>query len=242
VIDPDNWILKDVDPWTSKASKGHALGEAAYYYGSKTAQRLWRELCLNNCDQEMDLVGVPYIVHRDDLRVIAPLWKMYTLMLKERMERSHPNSEEFNRKYKGLDVNWAAEMYGYNMASAHAGVKHDVIRRMQVRDVSSERRKSKLESVAMIHVGRAWFPNDYAPAQRWAHTEGKSFRRYGTQVWCKCNNTASTIMPWPVPETADFQSTKTLELLHYSKELLGPIPANTKFRSGGPKRYSTSVP
>ena len=33
VIDPDNWLVKDVSPWVDKVSKGHALGEAAYYHG-----------------------------------------------------------------------------------------------------------------------------------------------------------------------------------------------------------------
>jgi len=242
VIDPDNWLVKDVSKWVNQVSRYNALGEAAYYHGSKTAQKLWKELCLKNCNLNLDLVGVPYVVHRDDLEVIAPLWKMYSLKIKEALEHSNPDREEFDKKYKGLDVNWAAEMFGYNMAAAHAGVKHEVIRRMQVRDVDGERRKSALKDVAMIHMGRAWFPKDYAPAQQWAHTEGKSFRRYGTQVWCKCNHTASVIMPWPVPENADFQSTKTLEALHYSNERFGPVPINLEFRKGpGRGKYGSTV-
>ena len=242
VIDPDNWLLKDVSRWVDQVKKGYALGEAAYYHGSRTAQKLWRELCLKNCDVDIDTVGVPYVVHRDDLAVIAPLWRMYTLLIKSKLEGHSPAATQFGMKYKRLDVNWATEMYAYNFASTHAGVKHEVIRRMQVRDVDSERRKSALKDVAMIHVGRAWFPPSYAPAAKWAHTEGKSFRRYGTQVWCKCNYTASAIMPWPVPEDADFQSTKTLELLHYSVEEFGPIPDNPAFRVGpGKQNYGHSL-
>ena len=60
--------------------------------------------------------------------------------------------------------------------------------------------------------------------RKWAHTEGKSFRMYGTQVWCKCNYTASKIMPWPIPPGTDFQSTHTLALMHNSIEAFGPIP------------------
>ena len=242
VIDPDNWLLKDVSPWVDRVRKGFALGEAAYYHGSRTAQKMWRELCLKNCDVDIDTVGVPYVVHRDDLAVIAPLWRMYTLLIKSKLEGHSEEAKIFSAKYKRLDVNWATEMYAYNFASTHAGVKHEVIRRMQVRDVDSERRKSALKDVAMIHVGRAWFPPSYQPAAKWAHTEGKAFRRYGTQVWCKCNYTASAIMPWPVPEDADFQSTKTLELLHYSMEKFGPIPHNPTFRVGpGKQNYGHSV-
>lgn len=230
VIDPDNWLLKDVSPWTDRVKKGKALGEAAYYHGSKTAQKLWKELCEKNCERNIDLVGVPYVVHREDLREIAPLWKHYSLKIKESLEKDRPGKDEFDKKYKGLDVNWAAEMFGYNMASAHAGVVHEVIHRMQVRDVASTRSFEKLKDVAMIHMGRAWFPKDSPIAKRYAHTEGKSFSRYGQQVWCKCNYTASTIIPWPVPAGSDFQSTKTLEILHGAMERFGKVPDNYEYR------------
>ena len=34
----------------------------------------------------------------------------------------------------------------------------------------------------MLHMGRAWMPNAYAPAQRWAHTEGRAWAYKGVQV------------------------------------------------------------
>lgn len=116
------------------------------------------------------------------------------------------------------------------MAAAHVGVKHEVVHKMQVRDVAGTRSFKELKDVAMIHMGRAWFPHSAPSAQIWAHTEGKSFKHFGQQVWCKCNFTASKIIPWPVPEGTDFQSTKTLELLHNSIERFGPIPDNQRFR------------
>lgn len=238
VIDPDNWLLKDISQYVDQVTPGNALGEPAYYHGSRSAQRLWKEVCKNNCEADVDLVGVPYIVHRDDLARIAPLWREYTIMIKDRVD----SDKEFKDKYGHLDLAWASEMFGYNFAAAHAGVKHKVIPRIQVRDVDSEHRKEKLQEVSMLHVGRAWFPVSYTPAQRWAHTEGKSFSRFGQQVWCKCNNTASTVIPWPVPPDADFQSTKTLEILHYSHERFGPIPVNKEFRRGISRgEYGASV-
>lgn len=100
VIDPDNWLLKDVEPWTKKVSKGYAVGEAAYYYGSNTAQLLWKELCEHNCALELDLVGVPYVVYRDDLEAIAPLWKYYSILIKETLEKDNPKREAFEKKFK----------------------------------------------------------------------------------------------------------------------------------------------
>mmetsp|Transcript_8080 Transcript_8080/g.11104 ORF Transcript_8080/g.11104 Transcript_8080/m.11104 type:complete len:91 (-) Transcript_8080:168-440(-) len=76
----------------------------------------------------------------------------------------------------------------------------------------------------MIHMGRAWMPKGYAPAERWRHTEGKEWSYRGVQVWCKCNDTADKIYPWPVPEGTDFQSRITLEYLKKSQEKFGKIP------------------
>mmetsp|Transcript_7496 Transcript_7496/g.12041 ORF Transcript_7496/g.12041 Transcript_7496/m.12041 type:complete len:543 (-) Transcript_7496:44-1672(-) len=234
VIDPDNWLVRDISKYSDMVTKGNAIGEPAYYHGSRTAQKLWKELCLKNCDTPIDLVGVPYFIHRDDLKVVAPLWRSYTIEIKNRADRD----EQFKDKYKRLDIAWAAEMFGYNMACAHAGVKTKVVFGIQVRDVAGERTFERNKDVSMIHMGRAWFPHDYKPAQKWAHTEGKMFSNNGQQVWCKCNFTAADIIPWPLPKQIDFQSYHTLTILHNAFERFGPIPLNRKYRGG--KHYKPS--
>jgi len=239
VIDPDSWITRDLSPWVNRVSRGRAVGQAAYYHGSSRAQKLWKTICKKNCDKKVDTVGVPYIVHRDDMATIAPLWKMYSLMIKEAMERDAPGASEFLKTYASTGIEWAAEMFGYNFASTHAGVVHETVFDLQVRDVDGERKESRLKNRASIHMGRAWFPKSYKPGYKWAHTEGKSFRMYGNQVWCKCNYTASQVMPWPVPPGTDFVSKITLEYLHYSHEQFGDIPINHKYRPGGGDKVRT---
>ena len=56
IIDPDNWIIKDLSPWVQRVSKGHALGEAAWFHGSGLVTDLWKEVCLQNCDWKLDLI------------------------------------------------------------------------------------------------------------------------------------------------------------------------------------------
>ncbi len=231
VIDPDNWLIKDVSKYVDMVRPGHAVGEPAYYHGSRTAQKLWKAVCLENCDFVPDLVGVPYVVHREDLARIAPLWRMYTIMLKDRADKD----QEFAKKYGHLDLAWASEMFGYNYAAAHLGIRHEVVKRIQVRDVDHEHRHEKLQHVTMLHVGRAWFPKESPGAKTWAHTEGKSFSSHGQQVWCKCNYTAAAILPWPLPPNCDFQSTHTLRLMHEANERFGPVPENREFRQGSTK-------
>ena len=121
------------------------------------------------------------------------------------------------------------------MAAAHLGIKHEIVHELQVRDVDGERTFKQCERRASIHVGRAWFPRGHPMAKPFIHTEGKSFRSYGDQVWCKCNYTASTVKPWPIPsEGLDFVSYHTLRLLHESERELGPIPTNVKWRKSNP--------
>eukprot|EP01062_Namystynia_karyoxenos_P039437 TRINITY_DN28667_c0_g1_i2.p1 TRINITY_DN28667_c0_g1~~TRINITY_DN28667_c0_g1_i2.p1 ORF type:complete len:765 (+),score=197.10 TRINITY_DN28667_c0_g1_i2:122-2296(+) len=228
LIDPDNWLLKPLTPHLEGVTKGAAAAQAAWYVGNPSVTALWQVFCEKNCDWSLDLVAVPIFIHRDDLEVIAPLWRHYSLLLKERLEWD----QEMLRKYHHLQVDWCAEMYGYVFAAAHAGVRHKVLPELQVRDVDSPPSAKRREVVPMIHMGRAWFPTDYG-CKDWCHTEGSAWSYRGKQVWCKCNHTASDIIPWPLPEgDMDFVSRHTLRILHDSRERFGPIPAST-YRSGG---------
>lgn len=232
VIDPDSWLLKPVyEKFITRVKPGFALGQQTYYTGSRTAQKLWKELCEHNCEREMDLVGVPYVIHRDDLGKLAPLWKYYVLKIKYLLESTNPNREQFHDTYGKLDVDWASEMFGYNMAAAHLGIAHEIESELQVRDVDGERTDAACKDKVSLHAGRAWFPTGHAMAKPYLHTEGKSLRMYGDQVWCKCNFTASTVKPWPIPQSGvDFVSKHTLRLLHEADEKYGPVPNNQKFR------------
>ena len=238
VIDPDNWIIRDITHWVVKAKKGHALGEAAWFHGSDLVNQLWKEVCLKNCDWELDMVGVPYIVHKDDLAAIAPFFKLYINVMKEREEKD----SSFLNKYKGIQMGWGTEMFGYIFGAAHAGIKHEVVHGIQRRDVSARPRTKEEElGIDMIHMGRAWWPSDYPLSKAYMHTEGRAWSRFGTQVWCKCNYTASDVIPWPMPdEGVDFQSYHTLYLLYHGRQYFGELPSS-KYRKPS-KRYHEPYP
>ena len=57
-------------------------------------------------------VGIPTLVHRDDLAALAPLW-----LAKTEMIRSDPDLRD--------RVGWIAEMWAYCMAAADLGLEHD---------------------------------------------------------------------------------------------------------------------
>ena len=136
-------------------------------------------------------------------------------------------------------------MYGYNFACAHLSIKTKVVRDMQARDVDRSIPLDEPDPPAMIHMGRAWFPKQHAAAaEPWRHTEGSDFindESRAIQVFCKCNQTASTIIPWPVPPHGlDWQSYHTLRLMHEAQtdeHGFGPVPVNTQFRHEPPQGY-----
>ncbi len=115
---------------------------------------------------------------------------------------------------------------------------------IQVRDVSGRPASvEKEKSIDMIHMGRAWMPWDYEPSKKWEHTEGRAWSRFGRQVWCKCNWTASGVLPWPYPEgRTDFQSRHTLYLLWHSRQFFGEMDPKSPFRLVGQHGYHVAHP
>ena len=63
--------------------KGKALAQGAYYmYNQKSLQQVYDDhYCQNNCGFHVDPVGVPYLVHREDMTKIAPLWRDITVQM-----------------------------------------------------------------------------------------------------------------------------------------------------------------
>jgi len=224
VIDPDNWLVKDLSAVVSQVKEGHAFGSHAFYTNNPKLNQLWQRYCKVNCDYKPDAVAVPYFVHRNDLAKIAPLWREYTRLIRKDIE----NDSALINEYKSIQMSWCAEMFAYNFAAAHVGVRHTGKGFLQLRDVDRRRSAAENEKILMIHMGRAWFPKDYEPGKKWSHTEGKAWRSFGNQVWCKCNYTAGTIIPWPLPDELDFVSRVTLTDLHYALEKY-PIPTSSKY-------------
>lgn len=242
VIDPDNWLLKDLHPWTELVSKKFAYGQEAYYVGNELVQTLWKEVCTVGCNNTVDSVGVPYVIKASDLQEVLPLWRYYTILLNEMQENE---KERFDAQYETLYMSWTSEMYGYNFACAHVGIQTTVAMNLQIRDVdgSTGMPKEYLDQFPMIHMGRAFFPDkDAALAEQWRSTDAEDYVTYGIQVWCKCNETASRVVPWPIPDHLDLVSYHTLRLMHEARQWM-PIPENPKYRRyDNGTNYDTPTP
>jgi hypothetical protein len=63
--------------------------------------------------ESVQTMGIPLLIHRDDLRAVLPLW-----MEKTESIRNDPVSRELAR--------WIAEMWGYVFAAAQLGLRHEL--------------------------------------------------------------------------------------------------------------------
>jgi len=233
LIDPDNFLTKDISPIIKEVKKGHAIAQAAWFAGSKLVMELYKDMC-TVCNDFVDYVAVPVFIHKDDLKPIATLWKKFVIAIKDRVD----NEPGFKQRYSGIQIDWGGEMHAYIFAASELGIRHETRRGLQIRDVDAPPDANRAASTYMLHMGRAWFPKDYLPGKKFWHTEGRAWSYRGQQVWCKCNVTAADVMPWPLPDHGlDWQSNITLTYLHDSAELFELV--DSKFR---PSNYHLSYP
>jgi len=247
IIDPDNYVTKDLAAVAALVKPGLAYAEKAFYYGQKTTvNKLWKKFCRKNCDNEVYRSAVPYFVHREDLKKIAPVWKEYILLMRGMFDPDGGTDPEYSKQFHGVQLDWCVEMFGYIFAAAEVGVKHDLSLKLQVRDIEGRPKGVEWNGLIpaegektpyMIHMGRAFFPKTgYDVGEKWwmtAATDFRQWRSFGSQVWCKCNDTAADILPWPMPPLDiwdDFQSRISLIYLHEGREMFGPIPKNIALR------------
>jgi hypothetical protein len=63
--------------------------------------------------EAVQAIGIPTLIHQDDLRALLPLWAEHTQAI-----RNDPISYEL--------VNWIAEMWGYVFAAAQSGLRYEL--------------------------------------------------------------------------------------------------------------------
>jgi hypothetical protein len=219
LMDPDNWILKDLAPLAEKVSPGHSVATPAFYVGARQSLHdLWRTVCETNCDVGPDPAAVPYLVHKDDLKKVAPLWKYYL----DKLLDMPPEKKRQWERYP-MQMSWCVEMVAYNLACAAAGIKTSLEPALQIRDVDGEHLRR--DQYYAVHVGRIWFPKNYQPAQKFHTPDERQWSAQGKQAWVK---TYDGPVPWTgeIPSNMHFVSKITLEYLHYSQEKYGKPKAN----------------
>lgn len=108
ILDPDCIFVESL---TGSVSRGHPVAQPYSYLDPNAEDKA--ELVAKHC-KNPDLVqgvGIPILMHRDDLAAVAPLWLKKTEEI-----RDDPKSCEL--------AGWVAEMWAYAFAAAELGLKH----------------------------------------------------------------------------------------------------------------------
>lgn len=118
IVDPDCVFL---EPLTCSVSRGRPLAHPIEFMNPAQHADLVEKHCSN--PELVDDVGVPILIHRDDLAAVAPLWLKKTEEIRE-----DPISRNL--------VGWVAEMWAYTMAAAELGLRHTKrkLQRVQTED------------------------------------------------------------------------------------------------------------
>jgi hypothetical protein len=216
ILDPDSFLVRDLSPEVDLVKPGKGRAANAFYVWQRPAvQDFYRNFCESigrKATERLDLVAVPYLVHRKDMERLAPLWREFTVKIK--------NSKWADTPWP-LDVHYTAEMYAFNFAAAQLGIWFDTNEKLQVRDVDFMDVPHH-KYWYTIHTGRAWFPHDYHEGRKWQATSFmQEFTSRGYEVWCKCNATGREVIPWPLPAKMDPVSRQTLTVLHEAFEGYG---------------------
>jgi hypothetical protein len=111
-------LLVDLDciflaPVSAKVERGRPISQPMSYMDPNSGPG--PELVARHCRRPalVQAIGIPTLIHRDDLRVLAPLWLAKTEAIR---------SDQRSRELAG----WTAEMWGYTFAAAELGLTHDL--------------------------------------------------------------------------------------------------------------------
>ena len=120
MAEPDHLYLRPLD----NLMRGDTPAAFPFFYIDpkkypKLIRRFAGEHMTDAAIEAMDPVGSsPVFLHKDDLRRVAPVWRDVTLRIK-----SDPEADK--------EWGWVLEMYGYTIASAMVGLKHDLRPQLQ---------------------------------------------------------------------------------------------------------------
>jgi hypothetical protein len=123
ILDPDCVFLAPL-LLTEPVSAGHPVSPPVGYMDTARQAELLERHCLR--PEQVDGVGMPWLIHRDDLQTLVPLW-----VKKLEGIRNDPRSLELIGS-----GGWIADMWAYAFAAAELGLKHTLreLARSQLED------------------------------------------------------------------------------------------------------------
>jgi len=150
IIDPDFVFVR---PFQYKVKEGFPIAQGWDYIMPQSPQGiLVLERHVKKNKHLAQNVGIPCLMHINDLRKIADRWLQATIDIK--------NDEIVNK-----EVGWVAEMWGFMVAAAEAGLKFQV-KNLQVFGANWEKRDKEYLDHSFVHYCHSsgdWNKRYYKP-------------------------------------------------------------------------------
>lgn len=108
LLDPDCVFLRPLDV---SAQRGHPIAQPIHYMTPLKFADILRKHWAH--PENLDGVGIPTAIHRDDLCELAPRWLEWTEAI-----RADAVARE--------QLHWMSDMWGYCIAAAEMGLKHEL--------------------------------------------------------------------------------------------------------------------
>ena len=140
------------------AEKGRPV--AAYYGYMKAVEKdvhMGVKQYVKNVENAQKVGGF-VVMHREDLKRVAPLWLKYTAMVRKDPDSWANTGDIFNANGKGGPP-WISEMYGYSFGCAEAGVNHTVSDKFMLYPGYKPQPEP---SPYVMHYGLMYHVNDFA--------------------------------------------------------------------------------
>eukprot|EP00803_Ostreobium_quekettii_P007841 evm.model.scf_634.5 EVM.evm.TU.scf_634.5 scf_634:44918-46053(-) len=178
ILDGDMLLRYPFSPTELGAEKGRPLS-AGYGYLKGVANRLAEKHIpdvepRNDTEagirgRRADQVGGFFLIHREDLKAIAPMWLNFTQEVREDTEAWELSGDKYSTSPGSKP--WISEMYGYVFAAAKAGVWHKVDRTAMLYPGML----NPADIPRLLHYGLILKVKDYSYDKHW-HTMFDAFQ------------------------------------------------------------------
>mmetsp|Transcript_14995 Transcript_14995/g.32563 ORF Transcript_14995/g.32563 Transcript_14995/m.32563 type:complete len:243 (+) Transcript_14995:2-730(+) len=124
LIDPDCAFINKLEV---PVVEGYPIANAGYYnFPDDDPESVEFEICKRYCPwcKWFDPIAVPVVIHRKDAEKLAPLWLNMTIKIRNDRHNWPKNYTDNSKTVNSLG--WVAEMYGYVIAAAMLGLRHEI--------------------------------------------------------------------------------------------------------------------
>jgi hypothetical protein len=213
VIDPDCMFVRPFD-FVELVETNRPIAQKAFFTFNKGSVDKhvidrYSKLTGKFCDRP-EPSAVPYILTREDMRRVVPLWLKYTEVVRSDSEGWLPEWTDMP------GVPWVAEMLGYVLATCELGMKHQIWPELQL-----------VPGVNWTSMGEPLVPLLHYHTPVWVNGH----------KWVKYPEDAATNFPWPLHDSMGPIEKYFFRRFHNASKTFFDLPADNFVWKGTDKQF-----